>query len=149
MRVTTNTRIKNVKATLYTRDDGPPFVCVNLNGEGGNDAAIYLNTTADCDELIKAAAEAKRLLTGQGHLFIRPGQVAPDRPAPDKCMTCGQPESQHHARGDNPYPPAASTISVRFPDTGGIVTGPADGSEVLRAIRDGAVPYIEDEGGRP
>jgi hypothetical protein len=27
--------------------------------------------------------------------FTRPGQVAPDRPAPDRCMACGQPEAGH------------------------------------------------------
>ena len=27
--------------------------------------------------------------------FARPGQVAPDRPAPDACMNCGQPERGH------------------------------------------------------
>ena len=27
--------------------------------------------------------------------FVRPGQVAPDRPAPDACMRCGRPESDH------------------------------------------------------
>ena len=29
--------------------------------------------------------------------FVRPGQVAPDQPAPDACMRCGRPESDHHA----------------------------------------------------
>ncbi len=28
--------------------------------------------------------------------FVRPGQVAPERPAPDACMRCGRPESDHH-----------------------------------------------------
>ena len=32
------------------------------------------------------------------HRFIRPGQVAPDRPAPDHCMRCGRPETEHHTR---------------------------------------------------
>jgi hypothetical protein len=32
-----------------------------------------------------------------GHTFIRPGQVAPDRPAPDRCMECGRPEADHRA----------------------------------------------------
>jgi hypothetical protein len=30
-----------------------------------------------------------------GHAFTRPGQVAPDRPAPDRCMQCGLSEAQH------------------------------------------------------
>jgi hypothetical protein len=29
------------------------------------------------------------------HMFIRPGQVAPDLPAPDRCMTCGEPQAGH------------------------------------------------------
>lgn len=29
------------------------------------------------------------------HQFIRPGQVAPDRPAPDACMQCGEPFAEH------------------------------------------------------
>ena len=30
------------------------------------------------------------------HQFTRPGQVAPDRPAADACMVCGQPEATHN-----------------------------------------------------
>jgi hypothetical protein len=30
-----------------------------------------------------------------GHSFVRPGQVAPDRPAPDACMQCAGPEAAH------------------------------------------------------
>lgn len=29
------------------------------------------------------------------HAFIRPGQVAAERPAPDACMRCGHPEAEH------------------------------------------------------
>jgi hypothetical protein len=29
------------------------------------------------------------------HAFARPGQVSPERPAPDRCMTCGQPAAAH------------------------------------------------------
>jgi len=29
------------------------------------------------------------------HPFIRPGQVAPDHPAPDACMQCGEPFAEH------------------------------------------------------
>jgi hypothetical protein len=32
------------------------------------------------------------------HPFTRPGQVAADRPAPDRCMVCGQPEADHRPR---------------------------------------------------
>ena len=32
------------------------------------------------------------------HRFIRPGQVAPDRPAPGHCMRCGRPEADHRMR---------------------------------------------------
>ena len=35
--------------------------------------------------------------TTPDHDFIRPGQVAPDLPAPDNCMACGQPEAVHGA----------------------------------------------------
>lgn len=33
------------------------------------------------------------------HAFIRPGQVAPDLPAPDNCVRCGQPEAAHPSAG--------------------------------------------------
>jgi len=33
--------------------------------------------------------------TTTGHEFIRPGQVAPESPAPDNCVQCGQPEGAH------------------------------------------------------
>lgn len=29
------------------------------------------------------------------HPFVRPGQVAPDLPAPDNCVQCGKPEAAH------------------------------------------------------
>jgi hypothetical protein len=32
------------------------------------------------------------------HAFIRPGQVTPDRPAPDTCMECGDPLAVHALR---------------------------------------------------
>jgi hypothetical protein len=32
------------------------------------------------------------------HSFIRPGQVVPDRPAPDACMECGDPLAVHALR---------------------------------------------------
>ena len=38
-----------------------------------------------------------------GHEFVRPGQVAPDRPPRDRCVVCGEPEAGHqipHAVGD-------------------------------------------------
>jgi hypothetical protein len=34
-------------------------------------------------------------VTGAGHAFRRPGQVAPDLPAPDACVICGQPGAVH------------------------------------------------------
>jgi hypothetical protein len=37
------------------------------------------------------------------HRFVRPGQVAPDRPAPDACMTCGLPEPDHPAPAGGPF----------------------------------------------
>jgi hypothetical protein len=32
------------------------------------------------------------------HRFIRPGQAAPGRPAPDHCTRCGRPEADHRMR---------------------------------------------------
>ena len=29
------------------------------------------------------------------HPYVRPGQVTPDRPAPDQCMVCGEPGASH------------------------------------------------------
>jgi hypothetical protein len=37
------------------------------------------------------------------HQFTRPGQVAPDRPAPDACMICGQPEAAHASPAAGPF----------------------------------------------
>jgi hypothetical protein len=37
-------------------------------------------------------------MSGETHRFIRPGQVAPDRPAPDRCTECGRPEAEHQLR---------------------------------------------------
>src|SRR5258708_27574455 len=34
------------------------------------------------------------------HPFVGPGQVAPDRPAPDHCMECGLPEASHGAKSE-------------------------------------------------
>ena len=34
-----------------------------------------------------------------GHPFVGPGQVAPNLPAPDNCMVCGQPEAAHGTDG--------------------------------------------------
>jgi hypothetical protein len=44
-----------------------------------------------------------------GHAFVRPGQVAPDRPAPDQCVECGGPLATHALRAvlealDIPHP---------------------------------------------
>ena len=83
------------------KSDGHPFTVIGLSEDDGT--APCMQTVADCDRLIKAAVEAKRLLLGESfadrpeHPFVRPGQVAPDRPAPDRCMDCGQAESAHPA----------------------------------------------------
>jgi hypothetical protein len=47
-----------------------------------------------CEPLLAAPAPAPA-----AHSFVRPGQVAADRPAPDACMECGQPEAGHPAPG--------------------------------------------------
>jgi hypothetical protein len=45
------------------------------------------------------------------HPFARPGQVAPDRPAPDACMRCGFPAADH----DGPLPaPGRDPLSGPF-----------------------------------
>jgi hypothetical protein len=36
-------------------------------------------------------------MTQPNHPYVRPGQVAQDRPAPDRCMQCGQPGTVHTA----------------------------------------------------
>ena len=43
------------------------------------------------------------------HRFVRPGQVAPDHPAPDRCMECSEPFGVHALRAvlealDIPHP---------------------------------------------
>lgn len=45
--------------------------------------------------------------------FVRPGQVAPDRPAPDPCMRWGRPESDHHAGPFETARQALDTPAVR------------------------------------
>jgi hypothetical protein len=45
--------------------------------------------------------EASETTTAPGHPFASPGLVAPDRPAPDECMTCGQPRAAHPTAGDD------------------------------------------------
>ena len=45
--------------------------------------------------------------------FVRPGQVAPDRPAPDACMRCGRPEGVHHAGPFETEQQALDTPAVR------------------------------------
>lgn len=45
--------------------------------------------------------------------FVRPGQVAPDRPAPDACMRCGRPEKDHHAGPFETERQALDTPAVR------------------------------------
>jgi hypothetical protein len=45
--------------------------------------------------------------------FVRPGQVAPDRPAPDACMRCGRAESDHHAGPFETERQALDTPAVR------------------------------------
>lgn len=57
-----------------------------------------------------------------GHVFIRPGQVAPDRPARDARMECGRPEAEHLLREalaavldaiDIPYPATVGEGEIR------------------------------------
>jgi hypothetical protein len=45
--------------------------------------------------------------------FAQPGQVAPDRPAPDACMRCGRPESDHHAGPFETERQALDTPAIR------------------------------------
>jgi len=45
--------------------------------------------------------------------FVRPGQVAPDRAAPDACMRCGRPEKDHHAGPFGTERQALDTPAVR------------------------------------
>ena len=60
------------------------------------------------DAVAGAVAEAEQAISifaaaaePADHPFARPGQVAPDRPAPDACMVCGQPEAAHPAAEDD------------------------------------------------
>ena len=45
--------------------------------------------------------------------FVRPGQVAPDRLAPDACMRCGWREAAHHAGAFESEQQALGTPAVR------------------------------------
>jgi hypothetical protein len=68
------------------------------------------------------------------HAFVRPGQVAPGRPAPDKCMTCGQPAAAH---GPLRYgPPHRLELAGGSVDTGG--EDWQDGRHVRLAVDNGS-----------
>ena len=49
-----------------------------------------------------------------GHPFVGPGQVAPNLPAPDNCMVCGQPEAAHGTDGLAARVPAAQAVLDDF-----------------------------------
>lgn len=59
-----------------------------------------------------------------GHRFVRPGQVAQDRPPRDACMECGRPEAEHNLREameavlealDIPYAATVGDEAIRSP----------------------------------
>lgn len=85
---------------LFPADDRGPAFAVVKTSEGGGTASLFLSSPADCDELIKAAAEAKRLL-----LFGEPQQD--DDPCPavledDGTFYCDRERGHagsHHAPG--------------------------------------------------
>lgn len=56
-------------------------------------------TSAEADCATGPAAE----LAAIAHGFVRPGQVAPDRPAPDECVRCGWPEAGHRPADPPPF----------------------------------------------
>ena len=49
-----------------------------------------------------------------GHQFVRPGQVAPDRPAPDNCVVCGLPEAAHRSAELAARITAAAAVATDF-----------------------------------
>ena len=49
---------------LFIRDEGLGAFAVLRAYEGDSTVSLFMSSPADCDELIKAAAEAKRLLLG-------------------------------------------------------------------------------------
>lgn len=54
------------------------------------------------------------------HAFVRPGQVAPDLPAPDACVRCGQPAAGHLPGAERAARVTAATAALgdfrRFED---------------------------------
>ncbi|MCW2898853.1 MAG: hypothetical protein JWO67_1118 [Streptosporangiaceae bacterium] len=78
---------------------GQPFVSVDLGA-----LYITLDDPAHARRIAKAFTDAADIqeaaLATADHAFTRPGQVAPDRPARDACMVCGQPEAAHAGEGD-------------------------------------------------
>jgi hypothetical protein len=64
---------------FYTRPDGPPFADIRFARFGG--ALLTLNSPADCDRLIKAAALAKSMLLGEASEPVT-DPLAPLRDAP-------------------------------------------------------------------
>jgi hypothetical protein len=76
-----------------------------------------------------------------GHHFTRPGQVAPDRPAPDTCMVCGQPEGAHHTAAD-PFDTErearAAAHSAVPPEAGWSILSAAGNRELLRRATEAA-----------
>lgn len=49
-----------------------------------------------------------------GHVFVRPGQVAPHPPPPDNCMVCGQPEAAHVTAELQARRTAAAAVAADF-----------------------------------
>jgi hypothetical protein len=75
--------------------------------------------------------------------FVRPGQVAPDRAAPDACMLCGRPENGHHAGPFETERQALGTPAVRavftaFEDAPGQGRMQPPNLAMLRAACEGA-----------
>lgn len=107
---------------------------------------------------------------GALHGFVRPGQVAPDLPPPDQCVTCGQPETAHQDPARAAYIAGLRQLAdlleqhpeARLPYAGtgcGLLFQPRGASEFLSTARalgcewtagewDGSndAPYFEADG---
>lgn len=93
-------------------------------------AAIKTDTLERSAELVDRINGAGP--AGHGY-FLQPGQVSPDQPAPDRCMTCGRPRGEHptarpQIREDDSIgrQDDIGPIAVTEPENVGHVWGPDD-----------------------
>lgn len=124
----------------FTPHHSGPHTWVNID-----EASVFVTTTAQCDEAIKAFVLAKSMILGEtspadGHAFVRPGQVAPGRPTPDRCMVCGEPEAAHSGPS---YP--GSLNPLLLPEAEASPANPYGSADAVNAQTAASEPFCAAE----